>query len=118
MTLGGLWGTWVEVVVLLFIVAVIVALAIVGWAALGLAFVLVWWALIGLVIGGLGRLVVPGRQAIGVLTTVLLGIAASLLGGVVARAAHLGGGLRFLIAIGVAAVLVAVFSSGQRIQMR
>ena len=111
-------GNETVVMLLLFLIAAIVVLAVVGWAALGLASVLLWWALIGLVIGGLGRLIVPGRQAIGILTTILLGIAASLLGGVVARAAHLGHGLRFLIAIGVAAVLVAVFSSGQRTQTR
>lgn len=104
--------------ILLFLVAAIVVLAVIGWAVLGLAIMLLWWALIGLVIGGLGRLVVPGRQAIGILTTILLGIAASLLGGVVARAAHLGNGLRFLIAIGVAAILVAALSSGQRTHAR
>ncbi|HLI58246.1 MAG TPA: hypothetical protein VKV21_01140 [Solirubrobacteraceae bacterium] len=104
--------------VLLFLVAAIVVLAVIGWAVLGLAIMLLWWGLIGLVIGGLGRLVVPGRQPIGILTTALLGIAAALLGGIVARAAHLAGGLRFLIAIGVAAALVAVFSSGQRMQTR
>lgn len=36
--------------------------------------------LIGLVIGGLGRLVIPGRQHIGLAMTVLVGIAAALLG--------------------------------------
>jgi uncharacterized membrane protein YeaQ/YmgE (transglycosylase-associated protein family) len=36
--------------------------------------------LIGLVVGGLGRLVVPGRQHISMLMTVLVGIAAALLG--------------------------------------
>lgn len=36
--------------------------------------------LIGLIIGGLGRLVIPGRQHIGLLMTVLVGIAAALLG--------------------------------------
>lgn len=36
--------------------------------------------LIGAIIGGLGRLVVPGRQHISVLTTILVGIAAALLG--------------------------------------
>ncbi len=115
---GSEWGNEVVMVFLLFLMAAIVVLAVLGWAVLGLASMLLWWALIGLVIGGLGRLVVPGRQAIGILTTVLLGIAASLLGGVVARAAHLGNGLRFLIAIGVAAGLVAVFSSGQRTHAR
>ena len=40
--------------------------------------------LIGAVIGILARLVMPGRQAIGVLMTVLLGIAGALVGGTVA----------------------------------
>ncbi|MBD0842280.1 MULTISPECIES: GlsB/YeaQ/YmgE family stress response membrane protein [unclassified Streptomyces] len=35
---------------------------------------------IGIVIGVLGRLVVPGRQRIGVLWTILVGIAAALVG--------------------------------------
>ncbi|MEU2061126.1 GlsB/YeaQ/YmgE family stress response membrane protein [Streptomyces sp. NPDC013455] len=40
--------------------------------------------LIGVVIGVLGRLVVPGRQHIGVLWTVVVGIAAALLGSAIA----------------------------------
>ncbi|MEU7426067.1 GlsB/YeaQ/YmgE family stress response membrane protein [Streptomyces sp. NPDC040750] len=39
---------------------------------------------IGLVIGVLGRLVVPGRQHIGVLWTILVGIVAALLGSALA----------------------------------
>jgi uncharacterized membrane protein YeaQ/YmgE (transglycosylase-associated protein family) len=39
---------------------------------------------IGIVIGVLGRLVVPGRQHIGVLWTVLVGIVAALLGSAIA----------------------------------
>lgn len=105
-------------IVLLFLVASIVLLAVLGWAVVGIAVALLWWALIGLVIGGLGRLVIPGRQPLGLLTTALLGIAASLLGGVIARVAHLGSGLQFLIAIAVAAVLVAAFSSRQRTRAR
>ena len=42
--------------------------------------------LIGIVIGILARLVLPGRQAIGVGMTVLLGIAGALVGGIVASA--------------------------------
>ncbi len=41
---------------------------------------------IGIVIGILARLVMPGRQHIGVLVTVLLGIAGALVGGIVASA--------------------------------
>src|SRR6266545_4001608 len=36
--------------------------------------------LIGLIVGGLGRLVIPGKQNIGLMLTVLVGIAAALLG--------------------------------------
>jgi uncharacterized membrane protein YeaQ/YmgE (transglycosylase-associated protein family) len=42
--------------------------------------------LIGIVIGVLARLVLPGRQHIGVLMTVLLGIGGALVGGIVASA--------------------------------
>jgi uncharacterized membrane protein YeaQ/YmgE (transglycosylase-associated protein family) len=42
--------------------------------------------LIGIVIGILARLVLPGRQHIGVLMTILLGIAGALIGGIVASA--------------------------------
>ncbi|MFD9793941.1 GlsB/YeaQ/YmgE family stress response membrane protein [Streptomyces sp. NPDC059070] len=40
--------------------------------------------LIGIVIGVLGRLVVPGRQHIGVLWTILVGIVAALVGTAIA----------------------------------
>ncbi|MER6070667.1 GlsB/YeaQ/YmgE family stress response membrane protein [Streptomyces sp. NPDC001852] len=39
---------------------------------------------IGLIIGVLGRLVVPGRQHIGILWTVVVGIVAALLGSAIA----------------------------------
>jgi uncharacterized membrane protein YeaQ/YmgE (transglycosylase-associated protein family) len=42
--------------------------------------------LIGIVIGIIARLVIPGRQRIGVLMTVLLGIGGALVGGIVASA--------------------------------
>jgi uncharacterized membrane protein YeaQ/YmgE (transglycosylase-associated protein family) len=41
---------------------------------------------IGVVIGIIARLVMPGRQHIGALMTVLLGIAGALIGGIVASA--------------------------------
>jgi len=42
--------------------------------------------IIGLVIGALGRLVVPGRQGIPIWLTILIGIGAALLGTAIARA--------------------------------
>jgi uncharacterized membrane protein YeaQ/YmgE (transglycosylase-associated protein family) len=100
----------------LLILLAIIVLVLVGWAVVGVALTLLWWALIGLAIGAIGRLLVPGRQSIGLLVTSLLGIAASLLGGVIARAADLGGVLQFIIAIAVAALLVAIYAAGARSQ--
>ncbi|MDT5097103.1 MAG: hypothetical protein QOC76_840 [Mycobacterium sp.] len=42
--------------------------------------------LIGIVVGVLGRLLVPGRQPIGMLVTVLIGIVGAFLGTAIARA--------------------------------
>ncbi|MEJ1198956.1 MULTISPECIES: GlsB/YeaQ/YmgE family stress response membrane protein [unclassified Streptomyces] len=41
---------------------------------------------IGIVIGVLGRLVIPGRQRIGILWTILVGIVAALIGSALAAA--------------------------------
>lgn len=41
----------------------------------------VWWLLIGLVAGALARLLVPGRDPMGVGGTLLLGLVGSLVGG-------------------------------------
>jgi uncharacterized membrane protein YeaQ/YmgE (transglycosylase-associated protein family) len=100
--------------VLLLVLLAIVLLVVLGWAVVGLTFYLLWWALIGLVLGGLGRLVVPGHQPIGLLATAASGVAASLLGGVIAHVAHLGGVLQFVVAVLLAAALVIVFASRQR----
>jgi uncharacterized membrane protein YeaQ/YmgE (transglycosylase-associated protein family) len=40
----------------------------------------------GLIIGALARLLMPGRQKIGLLWTLLLGVAGSLIGGTIANA--------------------------------
>ncbi|MCA8988659.1 MAG: GlsB/YeaQ/YmgE family stress response membrane protein [Planctomycetaceae bacterium] len=44
---------------------------------------LIIWSLFGLAVGALARLLVPGRQAMGFLSTILLGVAGSFLGGFV-----------------------------------
>ncbi|MGN6378576.1 MAG: GlsB/YeaQ/YmgE family stress response membrane protein, partial [Gaiellales bacterium] len=53
--------------------------------ALSVLWSLVWYAIVGLVIGGLARLLVSGRQDMGLLETALFGIAGSLLGGIIAN---------------------------------
>jgi uncharacterized membrane protein YeaQ/YmgE (transglycosylase-associated protein family) len=51
----------------------------------GLGFIL-GLILTGLILGALGRLIVPGRQSMSILVTILVGIGGSLLGGIVGRA--------------------------------
>lgn len=67
---------------------------------------------IGIVIGVLGRLVVPGRQRIGILLTILVGIVAALIGSAVAGAFGVADTkgvdwIEWLIQIGLAAAGVA-----------
>ena len=75
--------------------------------------------LVGLVIGALGRLVVPGRQPIGCLMTVLLGILGSVAGLTIARALDLTWWLPVLVLqVAVAAVGVAVVAGALRARRR
>jgi uncharacterized membrane protein YeaQ/YmgE (transglycosylase-associated protein family) len=45
---------------------------------------------VGLIVGALGRLVVPGRQRIAIWLTILIGIAAAILGSLLATALGVG----------------------------
>ena len=100
-------------IVLLVILAVILAVVL-GVAVIGLALDLLWWALVGFVIGLLARLLLPGIQPIGWLGTIAAGIAGALLGGMVGDAFDLNGLLRLVLAIAVAAALIAAFAGGTR----
>jgi uncharacterized membrane protein YeaQ/YmgE (transglycosylase-associated protein family) len=96
-------------VLLVVLVVLLVVLPIVGWAL----WLIISAAFVGAIIGGLARLVIPGRQAIGVLTTIVIGWIGSLLGSLLGRHLfHVGTVLTVLCEIGVAAVLVALASSG------
>jgi uncharacterized membrane protein YeaQ/YmgE (transglycosylase-associated protein family) len=77
------------------------------------ASVIIVWLLIGLVIGGLARLLVPGRQHIGLILTILIGIVAALLGGIITTAI-IGAGhavITFIVALVAAALLVSAFTT-------
>ena len=97
------------IVVLLIIVVVL----LVAGSLVGLAFSLLWLALTGLVIGALGRLILPGRQDISLVATALVGIAASLLGGILANLFDVGSIIEFLVAIVLAAIGIALFASSE-----
>jgi uncharacterized membrane protein YeaQ/YmgE (transglycosylase-associated protein family) len=100
----------VTIVVVLVIVILVLLLA---GSIIGLAFSLLWLALTGLVIGALGRLVLPGRHDISLLATVLIGIGASLLGGILANVFDVGWFIQFLVAVALAALGVAVYASSE-----
>jgi uncharacterized membrane protein YeaQ/YmgE (transglycosylase-associated protein family) len=103
-----------EAVVVLLILLGLIVLLVVGSLVVGLALKLLWWALIGLVIGALARLALPGKQSIGLLWTAGVGVAAALLGGIVAHALDLGGFLQFVVAVALAAGLIALLGGTRR----
>jgi uncharacterized membrane protein YeaQ/YmgE (transglycosylase-associated protein family) len=100
----------VAIVVVLLIV--ILALLLAG-SLIGLAFSLLWLALTGLAVGALGRLVLPGQQDISLLATALIGIAASLSGGILADLFDVGWVIQFLVAVGLAAIGITLFVSSE-----
>jgi uncharacterized membrane protein YeaQ/YmgE (transglycosylase-associated protein family) len=70
------------------------------------------WLITGLVIGGIAHLLVPGRQRIGIIRTILFGVVGALFGGIITTAL-IGAGhviITFVVALVVAAVLIAVVS--------
>ena len=99
-----------SVVVILLIVIAVLLLA---GSLVGLAFALLWLTLTGLIVGALGRLVLPGRQEIGLLATALVGVAASLLGGVLAELFDAGGLVQFLVAVALAAIGITLLTSSE-----
>ena len=97
------------VVLIVVLLVLVVVLPIVGWAL----WLLVSAALVGAIIGGLARLVLPGKQQIGFLSTIVIGWIGSLIGSLIGRHLfHVGTFLTVLCEIAVAAVLVAIAGSG------
>jgi len=75
--------------------------------------------IIGAVIGLLGRLVLPGRQNIGMVATILVGIVAAFVGTLIAGALgvrHTAGidWIQLIIQVALAAIGVALVSGGTR----
>jgi uncharacterized membrane protein YeaQ/YmgE (transglycosylase-associated protein family) len=99
--------------VILFIFALLViifvVIPLVGFAISAL--------ITGLIIGALGRLIVPGMQPIGLLATFGCGIAGAFIGRAIGHGAHVGGFATLLIEIGVAAAAVAIWSGVDRRQL-
>lgn len=96
----------------------LIALVVVGFVAVGLLGSVLWFLLstvvVGLVMGGLGRLIVPGRQRMGLLATVLLGWCGAIIGTLVGHGVGLGHLATLGIEVGASAVLVAGYSGKRR----
>jgi uncharacterized membrane protein YeaQ/YmgE (transglycosylase-associated protein family) len=93
----------VILVVFVALVVIFVLIPIIGFAISTL--------ITGLIIGALGRLIVPGWQPIGVLATLACGVAGAFIGRSIGHnALHVGGFATLLIEIGVAAVAVAIWA--------
>jgi uncharacterized membrane protein YeaQ/YmgE (transglycosylase-associated protein family) len=103
--LGGVLLGLFLVLVCLFVVLPLVGMAL--WAVLSTI-------VVGLFMGALGRLIVPGYQRIGLLATLAAGLCGSILGGFLGQ--HVLGVGRLatiLIEIGVAAAVVAAMAASQ-----
>jgi len=75
--------------------------------------VIIWWILIGLVVGAVARLIIPGRQRIGMLLTILIGIVAAIIAGIITTVI-LGAGhtvITFIVAVLAAALMVSAFTT-------
>ena len=68
----------------------------------------------GLILGALGRLIVPGRQRMSVLMTILVGVGGSLLGGLVGNVlfGRPGG---FILGVACSALIVYILARSNRV---
>jgi len=71
---------------------------------------ILWFIVVGAVIGALARLLVPGRNPMGVILTILVGIAGAILGGLVSNVLGAGSVVAFIFAVVIAAVAVALIT--------
>ncbi len=80
-------------------------------------FAILVWTLFGLVCGAVARLLVPGRQPMGIVTTTLLGVIGSFLGGFISWMFTGGEPLQasgWIMSIIGAVVVLAIYVSMQR----
>ena len=66
----------------------------------------VWLIIVGLIVGALGRLLHPGKDPLGWILTLVLGVVSLIIGGLIFS----NGVLQFIVGIIIAAVLLAIWS--------
>jgi uncharacterized membrane protein YeaQ/YmgE (transglycosylase-associated protein family) len=69
----------------------------------------VYIVVVGLVIGALGRLAVPGRDPMPIWLTILVGLIGAFVGGAIAVSLGFGGAGIFIVSVGVATVIVIAY---------
>jgi uncharacterized membrane protein YeaQ/YmgE (transglycosylase-associated protein family) len=71
---------------------------------------IVWYIIAGLIIGALARLILPGKQAMSIWMTILLGVVAAIIGGLIWNAIFPGNeGIAWIGSIIVAVLLLVVY---------
>lgn len=73
---------------------------------------IIWTIVVGLVVGVLAKLIVPGKQNMGIIMTIILGVAGSFLAGVIGQWIgwyKAGEGAGFIASVIVAIILVVVY---------
>jgi uncharacterized membrane protein YeaQ/YmgE (transglycosylase-associated protein family) len=70
--------------------------------------------IVGAIVGGLGRLVIRGKQDISLLMTLVIGILAALIGTFIAVSLGVGTWIELFIQVGLAAIGVTLYTGGGR----
>lgn len=96
---------------LLAALIIVVLLIAVGAAVIGLVFNLIWYAIVGLVVGGIGRMLAKDSRDMGLLMTILYGLAGAFLGGILADLLDVGWLLSLVLSVLIAGILVSLFAS-------
>ncbi|HNU76728.1 MAG: GlsB/YeaQ/YmgE family stress response membrane protein [Prolixibacteraceae bacterium] len=77
---------------------------------------ILYWILLGLIVGALARLIVPGKQPGGIIVTIILGIVGAFLGGWIGTLLGLGSVNGFnltsiLLATGGAIIIILIYNA-------
>lgn len=91
-----------------WILLLLVAIALFGGAIFAIGWFMLWYLVIGLVIGGLARLMVHDTDGLGLGKTAVIGAIGSIAGGWIANVANLAWILQILIAILLAALMIVL----------